>query len=36
MATHDLDLVRRAECRTIEINRGQVVFDSAAGATGGA
>jgi cell division transport system ATP-binding protein len=36
MATHDLDLVRRAEFRTIEINRGQVVFDSAAGATGGA
>ena len=36
MATHDLDLVRRAECRTIEINRGQVVFDSGAGATGGA
>ena len=30
MATHDLDLVRRAGCRTIEINRGQIVFDSAA------
>ena len=30
MATHDLDLVRRAGCRTIEVNRGQVVFDSAA------
>ncbi len=29
MATHDLDLVRRAGCRTIEINRGQIVFDSA-------
>ncbi|HEY3285786.1 MAG TPA: cell division ATP-binding protein FtsE [Gemmatimonadaceae bacterium] len=29
MATHDLDLVRRAGCRTIEVNRGQVVFDSA-------
>jgi cell division transport system ATP-binding protein len=28
MATHDLELVRRAEMRTIEINRGQVVFDS--------
>jgi cell division transport system ATP-binding protein len=28
MATHDLDLVKRAECRTIELNRGQVVFDS--------
>jgi cell division transport system ATP-binding protein len=30
MATHDLDLVRRSGCRNIEINRGQVVFDSAA------
>jgi len=30
MATHDLDLVRRSECRTIEITRGQIVFDSAA------
>ena len=30
MATHDLDLIRRAKMRTIEINRGQVVFDSAA------
>ncbi|MBI5600782.1 MAG: cell division ATP-binding protein FtsE [Gemmatimonadetes bacterium] len=29
MATHDLDLVRRSGCRTIEVNRGQVVFDSA-------
>ncbi len=29
MATHNLDLVRRAGYRTIEINRGQVVFDSA-------
>ena len=29
MATHDLELVRRAECRTIELNHGQVVFDSA-------
>ena len=29
MATHDLELVRRAECRTIEINRGAIVFDSA-------
>lgn len=28
MATHDLDLVRRSGCRTIEVNRGQVVFDS--------
>ncbi len=36
MATHDLDLVRRAECRTIELNHGKIVFDSAepAGATG--
>ncbi len=30
MATHDLDLVRRSGCRNIEINRGQLVFDSAA------
>jgi cell division transport system ATP-binding protein len=30
MATHDLDLVRRSGCRTIEVNRGQLVFDSAA------
>jgi cell division transport system ATP-binding protein len=30
MATHNLDLVRRAGYRTIEINRGQVVFDSTA------
>ncbi|MEK7240088.1 MAG: cell division ATP-binding protein FtsE [Gemmatimonadota bacterium] len=30
MATHDLDLVRRSECRTIEVTRGQIVFDSAA------
>jgi cell division transport system ATP-binding protein len=30
MATHDLDLVRRSEYRTIEVNRGAVVFDSAA------
>jgi len=29
MATHNLELVRRAGYRTIEINRGQVVFDSA-------
>ena len=29
MATHDLELVRRAECRTIELNHGQIVFDSA-------
>ncbi|HLA90532.1 MAG TPA: cell division ATP-binding protein FtsE [Gemmatimonadaceae bacterium] len=29
MATHDLELIRRAECRTIELNHGQVVFDSA-------
>jgi cell division transport system ATP-binding protein len=32
MATHDLELIKRAECRTIEINRGQVVFDSGAAA----
>ena len=29
MATHDLELIRRSEYRTIEINRGQIVFDSA-------
>jgi cell division transport system ATP-binding protein len=29
MATHDLDLIRRAEYRTIELNHGRVVFDSA-------
>lgn len=29
MATHDLELVRRADCRTIELNHGQIVFDSA-------
>jgi cell division transport system ATP-binding protein len=29
MATHNLDLIRRQEFRTIEMNRGGVVFDSA-------
>jgi len=29
MATHNLELVRRSGYRTIEINRGQVVYDSA-------
>ena len=29
MATHDLDLVRKAEYRVLEMNRGQLVFDSA-------
>jgi tungstate transport system ATP-binding protein len=29
MATHNLDLVRRSGYRTIEINRGQIVYDSA-------
>jgi cell division transport system ATP-binding protein len=29
MATHDLDLVRRSAYRTIELNHGRVVFDSA-------
>ena len=29
MATHDLDLVRRSNYRTIELNHGRVVFDSA-------
>src|SRR6185369_2066853 len=31
MATHNLDLIRRSDYRTIEINRGQVVFDSGEG-----
>ncbi len=30
MATHDLELIRRSGLRTIELNRGQMVFDSAA------
>jgi cell division transport system ATP-binding protein len=29
MATHNLELIRRQEFRTIEMNRGMVVFDSA-------
>jgi cell division transport system ATP-binding protein len=29
MATHDLELVRRAELRCIELNQGEMVFDSA-------
>jgi cell division transport system ATP-binding protein len=29
MATHDLELVKRSECRVLEINRGQLVYDSA-------
>ena len=29
MATHNLELVRRSEYRVIEINRGQIVYDSA-------
>ena len=29
MATHNLELIRRSEYRTIELNRGQIVFDSA-------
>ena len=31
MATHNLELVRRSDFRTIEVNRGQIVFDSAEG-----
>ena len=31
MATHNLDLVKRNEYRVIEVNRGQLVFDSAEG-----
>jgi cell division transport system ATP-binding protein len=29
MATHDLDLVRRTDYRTIELDKGRIVFDSA-------
>jgi cell division transport system ATP-binding protein len=29
MATHNLDLVKRSDRRVLEINRGQLVFDSA-------
>ena len=29
MATHNLELIRRQEFRTIEMNRGEIVFDSA-------
>ncbi len=29
MATHDLDLVRSAQCRTIELQHGAIVYDSA-------
>ncbi len=29
MATHDLEMVRSTEFRTIELNHGRVVFDSA-------
>jgi cell division transport system ATP-binding protein len=29
MATHNLELIRRSDYRTIELNHGQVVFDSA-------
>jgi cell division transport system ATP-binding protein len=29
MATHDLDLIRRTDYRTIELNHGRLVFDSA-------
>ena len=29
MATHDLDLVRQASYRTIELREGSVVYDSA-------
>jgi cell division transport system ATP-binding protein len=36
MATHDLDLIRRAECRTIEMNHGAIVFDTVAPSGAGA
>ena len=28
MATHNLDLIRRTDYRTIELNHGRIVFDS--------
>jgi cell division transport system ATP-binding protein len=34
MATHDLDLVRDTGLRTLELNKGQLVFDSAAAEAG--
>ena len=27
--SHDLELIRRADCRTLELNHGEIVFDSA-------
>jgi len=33
MATHNLDLIRRSNFRTVELNRGQIVYDSATGHT---
>ena len=30
MATHDIELIRRYDYRTLEVNRGQIVYDSAA------
>jgi cell division transport system ATP-binding protein len=33
MATHDLELVRRADYRVLELNRGQLVYDSAESGT---
>jgi cell division transport system ATP-binding protein len=36
MATHDLDLVKRADCRTLELNHGSLVFDSGAAMLAGA
>ena len=33
MATHNLELIRRGDYRTIELDRGRVVYDSADGAT---
>jgi cell division transport system ATP-binding protein len=33
MATHNLELIRRQEYRTVEMARGQIVFDSAESAT---
>jgi hypothetical protein len=31
MATHNMELVKRNEFRVLEVNRGQLVFDSSEG-----
>ena len=34
MATHDLDLVKAASYRSVELRGGEIVYDSADGAAG--